>query len=80
MSSVKEAGAPRAVASAPTPAREPILVSRSAGQQRTVYDRPAPPPVEPIRPPPPPPLSPPPAAAPSHGAIRFSSVFGGRRR
>jgi CO/xanthine dehydrogenase Mo-binding subunit len=80
MSSLKEAGVPRAAVPAPMPAREPILVSRSAGQQRTVYDRPAPPPVEPIWPPPPPPLSPPPAAAPSHGAIRFSSVFGGRRR
>jgi len=80
MSSVKEAGGQRPTAPAPMPAREPILVSRSAGQQRTVYDRPAPPSPEPIRPPPPPPLSPPPAAAPSHGAIRFSSVFGGRRR
>jgi anti-sigma factor RsiW len=78
MSSVKEAGGQRPAA--PPPVREPILVSRPAGQQRTVYDRPAPPSPEPIRPPPPPPLSPPPAAAPSHGAIRFSSVFGGRRR
>jgi CO/xanthine dehydrogenase Mo-binding subunit len=80
MSSVKEAGGQRAVVPAPAPVREPILVSRP-GQQRTVYDRPALPPVEPIRPPPPAPPPPTqPAAAPSHGAIRFSSVFGGRRR
>jgi Molybdopterin-binding domain of aldehyde dehydrogenase len=81
MSSLKEGGGQRAVVPAPPPVREPILVSRSAGQQRTVYDRPASPPVEPIRPPPPAPPPPTqPAAAPSHGAIRFSSVFGGRRR
>src|ERR1700684_1153684 len=54
MSSLKDAGAPRPMARppAPPPAREPILVSRPAGQQRTVYDRPAPPAPEPIRPPP----------------------------
>jgi CO/xanthine dehydrogenase Mo-binding subunit len=80
MSSLKDVGAPRAATPAPQPARESILVNRPAGQQRTVYDRPAPPPPEPIRPTPQPPLSSPPAAAPSHGAIRFSSVFGGRRR
>jgi hypothetical protein len=78
MSSRKDGGGPRAGVSA-TP-RERILVSRPTGQQRTVYDHPAPPlPVEPARPSPP--LSPsPPPAAPSHGAIRFSSVFGARRR
>jgi anti-sigma factor RsiW len=81
MSSLKDVGAPRPAAPAPLPAREPILVSRPAGQQRTVYDRPSPPPPEPIRAPPPPPPPPmQPAAVPSHGAIRFSSVFGGRRR
>jgi CO/xanthine dehydrogenase Mo-binding subunit len=79
MSSLKDVGAPRAAVPAPSPAREPILVSRPAGQQRTTYDRPAPPSPEPIRPPPPPPPTQP-AAASSHGAIRFSSVFGGRRR
>jgi len=75
MSSRKDGGGPRAAVQA-TP-REPILMSRPASQQRTVYDRPTPPPPEPTRPPAPP--SPPPAA-PSHGAIRFSSVFGARRR
>ncbi|WP_445221263.1 xanthine dehydrogenase family protein molybdopterin-binding subunit [Bradyrhizobium sp. Pa8] len=52
-------------------------------QQRTSYDR-LPPTVtrEPPREPPPPAPSPPPPrpAAPSHGAPRFSSVFGTRRR
>jgi hypothetical protein len=74
MSSRKDGGGTRAAV--PATPREPILVDRPAGQQRTPYDRPAPPP-EPLRPPPPPAQ---PAAAPSHGAIRFSSVFGGRRR
>jgi hypothetical protein len=78
MSSRKEGGGPRAAV--PVTPREPILVNRPAGQQRTTYDRPAPPPPEPLRPTSPTPPSPPPAAAPSHGAIRFSSVFGGRRR
>jgi hypothetical protein len=76
MSSRKDGGGPRAAV--PATPREPILVSRPAGQQRTPYDRPAPPPPEPMRPPPPPPT--PPAAAPSHGVTRFSSVFGARRR
>ena len=40
----------------------------------------APPPPEPPRPPPPPPAAPAAPAAPSHGAMRFSSVFGARRR
>jgi hypothetical protein len=74
MSSRKDGGGPRAAV--PATPREPILVTSPASQQRTVYDRPAPPPPEPLRPPP----SPPPAAAPSHGAMRFSSVFGSRRR
>jgi anti-sigma factor RsiW len=78
MSSRKEGGGPRAAV--PATPREPILVNRPAGQQRTTYDRPAPLPPEPLRPTPPPPPPPQPAAAPSHGAIRFSSVFGGRRR
>jgi CO/xanthine dehydrogenase Mo-binding subunit len=73
MSSRKDGGGARAAV--PATPREPILAGRPAGQQRTVYDRPAPLPPEPTRPPPPPP-----AAAPSHGAMRFSSVFGARRR
>jgi CO/xanthine dehydrogenase Mo-binding subunit len=64
--------------------------------QRTTYDRPftaptpAPAPPQPVRPAaaepprpsmqPPPPPAPPPAPATQHGAARFSSVFGTRRR
>src|SRR6516162_9077040 len=55
MSSRKDAGGPRAAM--PATPREPILVG-PAGQQRTVYDRPAPLPPEPTRPPPPPPPPP----------------------
>jgi CO/xanthine dehydrogenase Mo-binding subunit len=64
-----------------------------AGQQRTSYDRPLPPPIPPApqqrpaafepqaAPPAPPSPAPPPAPAPvQHGAARFSSVFGTRRR
>jgi CO/xanthine dehydrogenase Mo-binding subunit len=66
-----------------------------AAQQRTSYDRPLPPPVvppqparpaafEPPRPTapptPPPPAPPSPPANVQHGAARFSSVFGTRRR
>jgi cell division protein FtsN len=65
-----------------------------AAQQRTSYDRPqtAPPPAtpKPVRPaafepprPTPPPAPPAPAPTPAnvqHGATRFSSVFGTRRR
>ena len=52
-----------------------------ASQQRTSYDRAPAAPREPPPPPPPPPPAPPrPPAAPSHGATRFSSVFGTRRR
>ena len=77
MSSRKDGGGPRAAV--PATPREPILVSRPAGQQRTptiVPRRLLPSRCGRRRRPPPPP----PAAAPSHGAIRFSSVFGGRRR
>jgi len=51
-------------------------------QQRTTYDRGLAAQLnEPPREPPPPPSSSPPrSAAPSHGATRFSSVFGTRRR
>jgi CO/xanthine dehydrogenase Mo-binding subunit len=82
MSSLKDGGGERALiplaaASSPAPAR-------AAAQQRTSYDRapqPAagPAPLQPAAPPAPSP--PPPAPQPaSHGAVRFSSVFGSRRR
>jgi CO/xanthine dehydrogenase Mo-binding subunit len=78
-SSRTDGGGDRAVVP-PTP-REARPQPAMASQQRTSYDRtpagtrePAVPP-----PPPPPPASRPPAA-PSHGATRFSSVFGTRRR
>ena len=60
--------------------REPVPQRAAASQQRTTYDR-APPAT--IQPPPPTPTPPPPrpqAPSPSHGATRFSSVFGTRRR
>jgi molybdopterin-binding aldehyde dehydrogenase-like protein len=77
-SSRKDGGGSRAVIP-PTP-REPHVQSVVASQQRTTYDRaPVAAPVrEPLPPPPPPP--PPRPQAPSHGATRFSSVFGTRRR
>jgi CO/xanthine dehydrogenase Mo-binding subunit len=72
MSSRKDGGGARAaVPATATDGRAPV---RPAAQQRTTYDRPAPP-TEPPYPPP----SPGPAS-PSHGAMRFSSVFGSRRR
>jgi len=77
-SSRQDGGGDRA-AVPPTP-RESRPQPATASQQRTSYDRlPAatrepPPPASP----PPPPARPP--AAPSHGATRFSSVFGTRRR
>jgi hypothetical protein len=76
MSSLKDGGGARAAV--PATPREPVHAGRPAAQpQRTVYDRAPPSPPEPIRPPPPPPQA---RAAPAHGAMRFSSVFGGRRR
>jgi len=78
-SSRKDGGGSRAVI--PPTAREPHAPPAAASQQRTTYSRAPvataasePPPV-----PPPPPPSPRPQA-PSHGATRFSSVFGTRRR
>jgi CO/xanthine dehydrogenase Mo-binding subunit len=64
----------------PAPARAP-----AAAPQRISYERPTPAalPPRPAPPPPPPRNTPPPAAAPAgstHGAPRFSSVFGTRRR
>jgi len=82
MSSRKDGGGARAAipaTGAPAPARA------AAAQQRTSYDR-APQPAahaEPPQPMPPAPVPPTPTPAPqqpSHGAIRFSSVFGSRRR
>ncbi len=87
MSSLKDGGGGRA-AIPPTPG-EPRARPAAPAQQRTVYDRgltttagepgsdPAglPPP-----PSPPPPGSPPPSRPTQHGATRFSSVFGTRRR
>ncbi|MCP1830472.1 CO/xanthine dehydrogenase Mo-binding subunit [Bradyrhizobium sp. USDA 4532] len=81
MSSRKDGGGARAAVT-PTP-REPHAPPASPSQQRTTYDRA---PAATREPPPPPPSSPPPSSppprpgAPSHGATRFSSVFGTRRR
>src|SRR6185312_8360163 len=77
-SSRRDGGGSRAAIS-PTPL-EPVPQSAAAGQQRTTYDR-APAAVQPPPPTPtPPPPRPPAAPSPSHGAARFSSVFGTRRR
>jgi hypothetical protein len=81
MSSRKDGGGARAAI--PATAMDARAPARPAAQQRTPYDR-APQPAaatEPPRPTPPPPVSPPPAPQPaSHGTMRFSSVFGSRRR
>ncbi|HMH71994.1 MAG TPA: xanthine dehydrogenase family protein molybdopterin-binding subunit [Bradyrhizobium sp.] len=81
MSSRKDGGGARAAV--PATAADSLAPARPAGQQRTPYDR-APQPTaepQPPHPAPPPPVSPTPAPQPaSHGAIRFSSVFGSRRR
>jgi hypothetical protein len=79
MSSRKDGGGPRAAVPATT--ADSLAPARPTGQQRTPYDR-APQPAAPEPPhPTPPPVSPTPAPQPaSHGAIRFSSVFGSRRR
>jgi CO/xanthine dehydrogenase Mo-binding subunit len=62
----------------PPPSRETHAPAAAAAQQRTVYDRA---PASASREPPPPSPPPPPRPqAPSHGATRFSSVFGTRRR
>jgi hypothetical protein len=81
MSSRKDGGGTRAAV--PATATDPFAVARPAAQQRTPYDR-APQPggqSQPPHPHAPPPVSPAPAPQqPSHGAMRFSSVFGSRRR
>jgi hypothetical protein len=72
---------------APAPALAPAPSARPAPApatpQRVAYERPAAAPAHNVPPPPPRPPSPPPAAQPAgstHGAPRFSSVFGTRRR
>jgi CO/xanthine dehydrogenase Mo-binding subunit len=77
MSSRKDGGGSRA-AIPPTPRDTHAPVT--ASQQRTTYDRLPAATREPPPPPPSPPPSPPRPPAPSHGATRFSSVFGTRRR
>jgi CO/xanthine dehydrogenase Mo-binding subunit len=80
MSSRQDGGGARAAVTAT--AMDPIAPARPAAQQRTPYDR-APQPAVGSEPPhPTPPAgSPTPAPQPAaHGAIRFSSVFGSRRR
>jgi CO/xanthine dehydrogenase Mo-binding subunit len=78
MSSRRDGGGGRAVVP-PTP-REPHAAPVAASQQRTTYDRAQAAVREPPPPTPTPPPSPPRPQAPSHGATRFSSVFGTRRR
>jgi CO/xanthine dehydrogenase Mo-binding subunit len=77
-SSRRDGGGPRAIVT-PTPSDSrgrPV----APAQQRTTYDRPAATTREPPQEPPPPSPPPPRPPAPSHGAARFSSVFGTRRR
>jgi anti-sigma factor RsiW len=80
MSSRNDGGGVRAAV--PPTARDQPASARPAAQQRTPYDRSPQPAAGPQPPhPPPPPASPPPVPQqPSHGAIRFSTVFGSRRR
>src|SRR6266404_4410522 len=80
MSSRKDGGGSRATVP-PTP-RDSHAPAAAASQQRTTYDRAPAAAREPAPPGPPPasPPSPPRPQAPSHGATRFSSVFGTRRR
>jgi CO/xanthine dehydrogenase Mo-binding subunit len=78
MSSRKDGGGSRA-AITPTP-REQTPQRTALTQQRTSYDRGIPIPASSQPQPPSPPSAPPPSPAPAHGATRFSSVFGTRRR
>jgi CO/xanthine dehydrogenase Mo-binding subunit len=79
MSSRKDGGGIRAAV--PLTPRETRTTPVAASQQRTAYDRAPAAGREPPPPTPPPtsPPSPPRPPAPSHGATRFSSVFGRRR-
>jgi CO/xanthine dehydrogenase Mo-binding subunit len=80
MSSRKDGGGERAAV--PATATDPLAPARPGAQQRTPYDRAPQPAAAPEPPHPTPPAgSPMPAPQPAaHGAIRFSSVFGSRRR
>ncbi len=80
MSSRKDGGGERAAV--PATAMDPLAPARPVAQQRTPYDRAPQPAAAPEPPRPTPPAgSPTPAPQPAaHGAIRFSSVFGSRRR
>jgi CO/xanthine dehydrogenase Mo-binding subunit len=75
MSSRKAGGGARAAI--PATASAPLAPARPAAPQRTSDDRTPPPSSEPPTPPVPPSPAP---ASPAHGAMRFSSVFGSRRR
>jgi len=78
MSSRRDGGGARAAI--PPTAKDPHAPVRPAAQQRTSYDRPPPTVPEPAHPAAAAPVSPPPPKPAAHGAIRFSSVFGSRRR
>jgi CO/xanthine dehydrogenase Mo-binding subunit len=77
MSSRKDGGGSRAAI--PATPLEPVAQRAAVSQQRTTYDRS---PTATVQPPPPtpPPPRPPAPSSPPHGATRFSSVFGTRRR
>jgi CO/xanthine dehydrogenase Mo-binding subunit len=78
MSSRHDGGGARAAI--PAAAAAPRAPARAAAQQRTSYER-LPQPAAAESKPPPPPAPPPPAPPPAgRGAMRFSSVFGSRRR
>jgi CO/xanthine dehydrogenase Mo-binding subunit len=77
MSSREDGGGARAAV--PPTARDQPAQVRAAAQQRTTYDR-SPQPAAGPQPPQPTPPPPPAPSQPAHGAIRFSSVFGSRRR
>jgi CO/xanthine dehydrogenase Mo-binding subunit len=81
MSSRKDGGGERALIPL-APASSSPAPARATAQQRTSYDRTPPPAAGPTSPPTAPPAAPPPPAPQpaSHGAVRFSSVFGSRRR
>jgi CO/xanthine dehydrogenase Mo-binding subunit len=76
--SSRQGGGGARAAAPPTP-RDASAPPVAAAQQRTVYDR-APASASREPPPTPPPPPPPRPQSPSHGATRFSSVFGTRRR
>jgi CO/xanthine dehydrogenase Mo-binding subunit len=81
MSSRKDGGGERALIPL-APASSSPAPARATAHQRTSSDRTPPPAAGPTSPPTAPPAAPPPPAPQpaSHGAVRFSSVFGSRRR